>query len=167
MSDLPATTPPLERAVWLLNEFSRLAAHQYPYIYGGGHGVAPIPKQTFPPTKGEDKEGTNPVGYDCSAWQSAGLWHAGMLGSGAIKNVSLAPGTEELEGWGSAGLGKYYTLFVRDTNGVHHCVGKFTFPGQEPVWTAANKTGTTCGFFDWGDWDPTTVEYRARHFPGV
>ncbi len=151
------STPPLERAIWLFNEFARLTAHQFPYVYGGGHGVAPVAHETFPPTKGED----------CSAWQSAGLWHAGMLGSGSIKNTSLAPGTEELEGWGEAGIGRYYTLYVRDDATVHHCVGRFTFPNQDSLFTAANKTGTLCGFFVWLGWDPTTDSYKARHFPGV
>src|ERR1700751_3447949 len=96
-----ATT--LERATWLLNEFSRLPGQHWPYIYGGGHLVAPVSGATFPPTKGDDPEGTNPKGYDCSAWQSAGLWHAGMLAAGSITNSNLAPGTKELAGWGSAG----------------------------------------------------------------
>jgi len=157
-----------ERAVWLLHEFAHLAGMKLPYVYGGGHGVAPDRTfGTFPPTKGVNPEGVSPPGYDCSGWQSAGLWHAGMLGSGAIHDTNLAPGTEELEGWGSAGPGHLFTLYVRDSGVVHHTVSKITLPNSTPLWTAANRPGTVCGFQNFGGWDPTKEGYAARHFPGM
>ena len=156
-----------EQIGWLLHEFTVLSSDRFPYVYGGGHGVAPEKGLTFPPTKGVDPEGTNPKGYDCSAWQSAGLWHAGMLGSGSIKDTKLAPGTEELAGWGVAGVGEFYTLYVKNAPGYHHCVGKLTLSGKPVLWTAAASTGTICGWWSYGSWDPTTEGYIARHHPGL
>ncbi len=163
------TTTPLQRAEWAFHEAGRLAG-RFPYVYSGAHGVPPDTAfGTFPPTKGTfDPEGTNPDGYDCSSWAAAVLWYAGMLGSGSLHDTREAPNTEALEGWGEAGIGKYVTLYVRDSGGIHHCLLRFTMLGHPVMWSAGAHTGTICGWQPYtSNYDPTKEGYATRHFPGT
>jgi hypothetical protein len=161
------STSSLQRAEWISHRCGALAGTYY-YVYGGGHDVAPTAAfGGFPPTKGLDPEGTNPRGFDCSSWAADKLWHGGVLAEGSITNANLAPGTEELAGYGAPGVGRYVTLYVKNAGGVHHCILKITLPGQPVRWSAAAYTGTICGWQSYGDWRPEDEGYVARHPAGL
>ena len=74
-----------EHAVWALNEAARLAAHAFPYVYGGGHGVAP---------GGADF----PQGL-------ADFWQPGSTGSGVVGAGRETLGNNSLDPAGSRELG--------------------------------------------------------------
>lgn len=172
------TPTPLQRAEWVANRCGALAGI-YPYVYGGGHGEGPdfnhwtvsfasSTFEGFPPTKGLDPEGTNPKGYDCSAWVDDKLWHGGVYEEGSITQNREAESTEGLAGYGLPGRGQYITVWVRNSGGVHHCFLEITLPGQPVRWSAGAHTGTICGWQPWSQtYDPTTEGYAPRHPEGL
>lgn len=118
------------------------ASQRWPYTFGGGHG------SHFQPSG-------NPMGYDCSGWVSTILHHAGILGH------SEALGTHELEDWGLPGEGQFMTVWVINVPGLEHTFIEFKLPAHPSKrWSAANHTGTVCGWVPW--MDPAGYTPRRR-----
>lgn len=119
------------------------ASEKLPYVFGGGHG------SHFQPSGGP------PPGYDCSGWVSTILHHAGILGS------SEALGTHELERWGLSGEGEYMTVWTINEPGIEHAFIEFKLPKHSNKrWSAANHSGTICGWVPW--MDPAGYTPRRR-----
>lgn len=105
---------------WKVYEQAKWISEQhYFYQEGGGHSG-------FHATKYDLGGGAIIFGLDCSgacswALHSAEAWQGTNRAGGRIELVQQPLTTEGLETWGEAGVGKYITLWVKDSGGVHHC----------------------------------------------
>ena len=119
-------------------------AGQYPYAWGGGHGIIGQPSQGTASESG----GPEVTGYDCSGAVSGALNAGGFLESPETSG--------ELMTFGTIGVGKYVTVFA---NPIH------TFMRIQGHWFGTGRLGVGGGV-DWGNYDPALVAYAIVHPPG-
>lgn len=133
-----------------------IAKQKYPYVWGGGHG------SDFQATGAGGIPGLT-KGYDCSGAVSSVLGRAGLL--------SHPYDTEGLEYWGSPGVGKYMTVWVRSVPDGHAFI-EFNVPASmgpentdgKPLIFVAHRPGTTVGFSSEAH---TDGNWKPRHWPGT
>lgn len=135
----------------MVSKASAIAAHHYPYTFGGGHGGG------FNPTVGSN----GLLGYDCSGAVSAVLNAGGLLGS--------PEATGALAGWGAAGAGKNMAVYVENSSaGGGHTI--MSLLGR--LWGTHGGSSGGIG----GEWLPGTDPNsfsplghweETRHAPGL
>lgn len=135
----------------MVSKAASIAAHHYPYTFGGGHGGG------FGPTVGSN----GLLGYDCSGAVSAVLNAGGLLGS--------PEATGGLAGWGAAGAGKNMAVYVENSSaGGGHTI--MSLLGR--LWGTHGGSSGGIG----GEWLPGTDPNsfsplghweETRHAPGL
>jgi hypothetical protein len=113
-----AAVAPNEALAKMLAEAQRLSElrFQVPYVYGGAHGLSPIPPRYDGP-------------YDCSSAVSH------LLQVGGFQNPTMD--TVALHTWGEAGPGRWLTIFVKPFGGNAHTFIRFAAdvtPPSERYW---------------------------------
>lgn len=86
--------------IQMIREADMIASHDYPYVWGGGHGQLGVPSVGIP---GPGYTG-HTLGFDCSGTVSA------VLGAAHLVSGPMTSG--DYMNWGAPGPGKYVTIYA-------------------------------------------------------